>query len=399
MLPETESLPCPPDLVAAIAARYGASVAPGVAVQRLAIGASSRPYPVWDEAKNTLVVPDWKEQKAARQRAGVKAGQVKARRERADQTERLQKLCALHDAGARVPAMAAALGISKDYVYALLSRMGRKMERDPEQFVGSARRMIEGRRALMEAQAAERSARIVALVAAGADEAAIRAALGIADRDWCRKLIRRAVPDFPFEVRRRGPAPRPDRIEARARAAARTPMPGRSEIAARNAAVIARHDAGDTVEAIRAATGLSRLVVARLLRNADRVPRYAAETAHAALIAELPQLVAQGMVAAEIAVRWGRTVKAVHSIAARVKVSLRPAAAHNKGKVSEAVTRRREWVAAMVRRGASDAEMLAVLKIHVSTLSEDIKVLGLSGARRKARAAQGESGDVTGVAA
>lgn len=365
--------------IAEIAARYGATVAPGLAVQRFAMGLSSRPLPVWDGAKNKLVTPDWQEQKAAARKAGAKAGRARADKARANDAERLQKLCDMHDAGARVPAMAAALGISRDYVYALLARMGRKMERDPAQYVASAKRMVDGRRALMEAQAAERSAWIVALVAGGADEAAIRAALGMADRDWVRKLIRRAVPDFVFEVRKRGRAPRADRVAARSRGTGEAQTA--AVLAARNAGVLSRHDAGDTVEAICDAIGLSRLVVARLLRNADLVPRYADDMAHAARIAELPQLVAQGMTAAQIGARWGRTVKAVHSIAARAKISLRPPHAHNKGKVSEAVARRREWVAAMVRRGASDAEMLAVLKLHPSTLSEDIRVLGLSGAR------------------
>ena len=53
------------DLVAEIAARYGAVIAPGVTVQRLPTGASARPYPVWNPDKNRLDVPDWQEQLAA----------------------------------------------------------------------------------------------------------------------------------------------------------------------------------------------------------------------------------------------------------------------------------------------------------------------------------------------
>jgi hypothetical protein len=41
--------------MAEIAARYGAVIAPGVAVQRLPVGASGRPGLIWDGEKNTLV--------------------------------------------------------------------------------------------------------------------------------------------------------------------------------------------------------------------------------------------------------------------------------------------------------------------------------------------------------
>lgn len=361
------------DLVAEIAARYGASVKPGATVQRIATGVSGRPLPYWDG--KTLVVPDWKEHQAAAIRASWRQGRRAGGQAQAKRSERMQKLCEMHDAGARVPAMAAALGISRDYVYSLLSRLGRKMERDPAQYVGSAKRMIAARKEQQAASAHARCEMIRGLAARGASEAEIAEAIGVRDRNGCRKLIRRAVPDFPFVSRRRGPAPKP--ADQRAKAQARIIHQ------ARNAEILRQHRDAATVETICDAMGLRRLVVVRVLLKAGEVPRYAVEAVYAAQLAELPDLVARGMKTPAIAARWGKTVKAVHVMASRSGVSLRPTvgAPHNKGKVSETVARRREWIAAMVRRGAGDAEMLKVLKIHGSTLSADIKALGLSGTR------------------
>ena len=451
------------DLLAEIAARYGATVSPGASLTVVARGVSSRPLPVWDGKR--LTVPDWNEQKKAAQRAGVAASRRAAKFRAADTAARVEKLRELHVAGARVPVMAAALGVSVPYVYQLLSSLGLRIERDPAVNKGLVVRMVEARVSQMRAVEAERLTRIRALVERGATETDVAAALGLGDQTWVRKLIRKAVPDFVFVNRRRGPAPRPvlppaqvqqtrtaeaerlTRIRALVEGGAtdsdvaaalglgdqtwvrklirkavpdfvfvncrRVPKPKvaeprvrvavpcspapkavrrrgkaakRAVHVARNADILARHKAGGVVEEIAAAMSLSRTVVKRVILGAGEAPFYASQRTTAERTSALPGLLAKGMTTAEIALDWDVTMHAVHALASRAGVSLRPTVGkpHNAGKTSPKVAARRAWIADQVRRGATDAEMLAVLGIHQSTLSADIKAVGLSGHRDSA---------------
>lgn len=250
-----------PDLAAQIAARYGASVAPGVVVQRIPRGVSSRPLPVWDEQKRQLIVPDWKEQKARMHRASVRAGLKRGKAAQAADEAKLQQLRELHAAGARVPAMAAALGITEVYCRSMLKRLGLSIERvnpgpspdtlrrvaEIERLVGLGRsreaiaaavgfasvkllgdfvrrsmpgfslkamprervqpvRLLDGQQA---GSWAERRAMVHAkvrrLVAEGADEARLAAELGISNRRHLRRVVRAAVPGHVFAVPPRVP--------------------------------------------------------------------------------------------------------------------------------------------------------------------------------------------------
>ena len=62
--------------LADIAARYGVAVSPDIVVRRIAPGVSSRPLPIWDAAKNQLVVPGWKEQREAERLASIKRSKL-----------------------------------------------------------------------------------------------------------------------------------------------------------------------------------------------------------------------------------------------------------------------------------------------------------------------------------
>lgn len=241
-----------PDLIAEIASRYGASVAPGVTVQRLPTGVSSRPYPVWDEGKRQLIVPDWKEQKARMHRASVRMGRKRADAVRAQAEDKLQRLRDMHAQGMAVAAMAEALGISVPYCRSLLSREGLKMQVEPgpkpetlarvalvrdliakgerrdaiAQAAGFAkvqylyhfmRRSMPGealppppgrtkadhaaagkvRSVTLQQRRAAKQERIRSMVAAGADEAQIGADLGVVNLRHLRRLIRWAVPALP----------------------------------------------------------------------------------------------------------------------------------------------------------------------------------------------------------
>ena len=381
------------DLLAEIAARYGATVSPGASLTVVARGVSSRPLPVWDGKR--LTVPDWNEQKKAAQRAGVAASRRAAKFRAADTAARVEKLRELHVAGARVPVMAAALGVSVPYVYQLLSSLGLRIERDPAVNKGLVVRMVEARVSQMRAVEAERLTRIRALVERGATETDVAAALGLGDQTWVRKLIRKAVPDFVFVNCRR--VPKPKVAEPRVRVAVPcSPAPKavrrrgkaakRAVHVARNADILARHKAGGVVEEIAAAMSLSRTVVKRVILGAGEAPFYASQRTTAERTSALPGLLAKGMTTAEIALDWDVTMHAVHALASRAGVSLRPTVGkpHNAGKTSPKVAARRAWIADQVRRGATDAEMLAVLGIHQSTLSADIKAVGLSGHRDSA---------------
>lgn len=189
----------PPDLIAEIAARYGATVAPGATVQRCATGASSRPYPVWDGQKNALVVPDWKERREAEKRA--KGRQVAAARRRAVARKEgarqvLQKVLDLHAAGATNAAIAAACEISEGYCRAILSRSGLVAHRDLAHQQRAAERRQDARVAAGRAKAAERDALILALVAKGADIDAIAQATGLRNGQHLRRILARVAPDY-----------------------------------------------------------------------------------------------------------------------------------------------------------------------------------------------------------
>lgn len=233
------------DAIAEIAARYGATVAPGVVVQRLPTGMSSRPYPVWDGAKNQLVVPDWKEEAERQKRAGIRRIHAARKRGMAQDAALMARLIEMHGAGMRPPAIAAATGLTADQVYRLLRQAGHRIERvnpgpSPAtlQRIAKARALVAAgktraeiaaelgfaqvkylgqfiqrhapdlvlpRVSRTEAQAKPRrwdgfregqDARIRELLAEGADEAAIGAALGTGNAEYLRKVIRRAVPGY-----------------------------------------------------------------------------------------------------------------------------------------------------------------------------------------------------------
>lgn len=242
--------------VADIAARYGASIAPGVVVQRLPTGVSSRPYPVWDGEKNQLVVPDWKEEAERQKRAGIRRNQAARKRGMAQDAALMARLIEMHAAGMRPPAIAAATGLKPDQVYRLLRAAGHRIERvNPGPSPETLRRLAEVRALVAQGKTRDeiaaalgfaqvrylgqfvqrhapdlvlpavrrakggpviagpgrwdgfregQEARIRALLAEGADEAAIGAALGIASRHL-RRVIRRVVPDHVFSAAERFP--------------------------------------------------------------------------------------------------------------------------------------------------------------------------------------------------
>lgn len=174
-----------PDLAAQIAARYGASVAPGVVVQRIPRGVSSRPLPVWDEKKRQLIVPDWKEEKERMHRASVRAGQKRRKAARVADEAKLQQLRDLHAAGARVPAMAAALGITEVYCRSMLKREGLSIERvNPGPSRDTLRRVAE----------------IERLVGLGRSREAIAEALGFASVKLLGDFVRRSMPGFSLKA-------------------------------------------------------------------------------------------------------------------------------------------------------------------------------------------------------
>lgn len=183
---------------AEIAARYGATVAPGVTVQRLPTGASARPYPVWDEQKGALVVPDWQEQREQLKRAGMRRSRAAAKRGAALDAQLIARMVEMQAQGMRPASIAEAVGLKVDQVYRALRAAGHPFERQPKLMQDLARPMIEARLAQVEAQDAARLAQIRELVAKGASVPQIGIALGLADGPWLRRIIRRACPDFVF---------------------------------------------------------------------------------------------------------------------------------------------------------------------------------------------------------
>ena len=175
------------DILAEIAARYRAAVAPGVTVQRIATGVSSVALPVWDGKQ--LIVPGWKEQREAERLASIKRGKVaRARVLRSDAETRVQ-LQQLHAEGAQVAAMAAALGIGAVAVRGLLADLGLVVERAlPGPSPDTQRRADEVRR----------------LTAEGLSRDAIAAAVGFADVKYLLGFMRRSMPGFTLPDARRG---------------------------------------------------------------------------------------------------------------------------------------------------------------------------------------------------
>lgn len=172
-----------------IADRYGAALAPGVAVQKIPRGASSRPLPVWDGRK--LIVPDWKEERERAKRASLRAVRCTKAAQRRAEVRRL------HGEGCTMAQIQAALGITYRQVKNDLYHLGLRAHVDHAAISDKLRDVANQR-------AAERLAMVARMIEEGADEAAITAALGVTDRSWARRMIRRVKPDFPFQNRRRG---------------------------------------------------------------------------------------------------------------------------------------------------------------------------------------------------
>lgn len=492
------------DTAAQIAARYGATVAPGVVVQRLPTGVSSRPYPVWEG--NKLVYPDWKAEAERSKLAGIRRSHAARKRGMAQDQALMARLVEMLGAGMRPPAIAAATGLKPDQVYRLLHQAGHRVPRDAAQVQQSVQRMNDHRRASVAAVDGVRAAQIRALVAQGADVVRIAAEVGLTDGSWLRRIIRRACPEFVFgrgpklagagmtqrraaqldHIRRlvaegvaveaigaaigvgnsrhltrliraavpgfrfrdrqaliRDLAAEGAGVEAigaaigvrdvkHLRRVIREAVPGfdfdrdkpASGLAGRDAEVArlypgmtraavaerlgltlpqviaalmrarragllaagpdrrAQAKAGDRVldlharglsaEAIARECGLGRKAVALRLRAAGERALGDRFKAAQDRLAELPALVAGGLSTAAIAAHWGRKVSYVHSLACKHGIALGRAA-------SPAVAVRRERVREMYLAGETHARMLAVLGCHASTLSDDIKALGLSG--------------------
>ena len=193
MVIDLSAKPVSPDLAAAIAARYGASLSPGTVVQHCATGQSARPYPVWDEGKQALIVPDWKEQAAARKRVGIRASAAARRRGKAMDEALVARLRDLHASGASAPAMAAALGLPDHAVRTLLGQLELKLER-----------VAPG----PTPQTLERIALITTLIAQGRSRAAIAKAAGFAEMKYLAQFVHRSMPGAVLPaVARRSAAP------------------------------------------------------------------------------------------------------------------------------------------------------------------------------------------------
>ncbi|MES2814513.1 MAG: hypothetical protein V4720_06425 [Pseudomonadota bacterium] len=182
------------DLAAEIAARYGAGLLPGVTVQRMPMGASARPLPVWDPKKNQLVVPDWKEQRDRERVASIKRSLAGRRRGMAQDQALMARLIDMHGQGLRLPAIAEAAGLTADQVYRLLRSAGYRVERrDP----GPAPATLQ------------RIAAIRLLIAEGKSRDAIATAVGFADVKYLAQFCRRHATDLVLPTRRqvaRGPS-------------------------------------------------------------------------------------------------------------------------------------------------------------------------------------------------
>lgn len=256
------------DLAAQIAARYGASVAPGVTVQRVPMGQSARPLPVWDAAKNKLITPDWQDQLRSRKTASVRQSQAAARKTKAEDAAALQKVIDLHGAGATNANIARACGISESYCRSILSRNGLVAHRDPAHQKQSGQRRQAARIAAQKGQSARRSALILSLVDQGADLAAIARATGLRNGDNLRRIVAKLAPAFAAALR----------------------GPSRAEL--RDSRIRALVAEGAGVERIGAALGVKDgRHLRRLIRRA--VPGFATLPNHQTDLAERDRLVVQ----------------------------------------------------------------------------------------------------------
>lgn len=431
-----------PQIAAEIAARYGAKLAPGVTVQRLPIGASARPLPVWDGRK--LVYPDPVAAAGFSWRAGNKGGIGNPRAFAAAQARR-PKVAEAHSRGLTIAQIAAELGWSVDVV----ARDLRALDLAPHDPRVTARE--------------ERLLRLRSLVAAGHDDRGVADLMGLSV-DHVRRTareagiaLRLAVPERKAPARRSALSveERRDRANARRRAAreaAKAARPTRDSIAATRRAAVAKahaeglsiaetaatvpgatiplvradrrklklppnaadlayrlgkrievlvrpraepkpgkraaleslvaaaHDGGQTVDAIAAATGMARRRVANVLRRAGRVPSYDRARDWAGQLQDLVARAGRGETGLQIAAAWGVPVGTVYQYASRKGVALAAKVSPpNRGTVSATVAARREQVARLRAEGATLDAMQAQLGISRATLCSDITALGLSG--------------------
>lgn len=168
----------------------------------------------------------------------------------------------------------------------------------------------------------------------------------------------------------------------RARAAA-----GRAERLARYATahkdVVARHDAGDTVDAIAAALAMGHVRVSQILRRQGRTPAYAADRARAAKLADLAARAARGETAQMVADAWGWHKASVFSLASREGVSFTQGGRRKRG-ASPKVQARRAAVRQLRQDGVKLADMAAQLGVSMATICLDLAALDLTGTAPRA---------------
>lgn len=263
--------------VAEIAARYGATVAPGVTVQQVPRGVSGRPLPVWDPQKKCLVVPDWREERARIQGATIRRARAARRRRSAIEAEVQATIVDLRRAGLSLSLIAERCGLGVSTVHRVLRRANVPV---PEAVLARQRQD----RARPDAQLRE-------LALSGRSVEEIAAALGVKPiRRHVVRLIRRALPGWQ--------PPPAERKDAPARQA-------RREAQLRRIAEAAREGMAPKAIAAELGLGVRRLrELIRLLPSEDRpvVPRRRPAGERAALVLDL---VAQGAPAQEIGQRLG----------------------------------------------------------------------------------------------
>lgn len=378
--------PPAPQIAAEIAARYGAKVARGVTVQRLPMGASARPLPVWNGKK--LIYPErvgknglmWK-------RYGNKDAIGNPRAVAAAQARR-PLVAEAHGRGLTIAMIAAELDVAPDVVARDLRALN-LAPHDPRPFARE-----------------ERLRRLRGLVAAGHDDRGVADLMGLS-----LEHVRRMAREAGITLRWSQPAPKakaprkdalsPDVLRERhnarcraARAAARAAKPNRDTIAATRRAAVAKahaaglsiaetaatvpgatiplvradrrklklppnaadlayrlgkrievlvrpraepkpgkraalesqlaaaHDGGQTVDAIAAATGMARRRVANVLRRAGRVPSYDRALAWSGQLQDLVARAGRGETGQQIADAWGVQVGTVYQYASRKGVAL-----------------------------------------------------------------------------
>ncbi|MFN3575524.1 MAG: hypothetical protein ACK4TJ_00845 [Tabrizicola sp.] len=264
------------ETVAEIAARYGATVAPGVTVQQVVRGVSGRPLPVWDPQKNALVVPGWKEERARIQSATIRRAHAARRRRSALEAEVQATIVDLRRAGLSLSLIAERCGLGVSTVQKVLRRANVPV---PETVISQQRRDRE-----------RRDAQLRELALSGRSVEEIAAALGVRPiRSYVVGLVRRALPDWTPP-----PAPRKD---AGARQARRADLLRRIAEAARE---------GLSVRQVAERLGRSPHHIrglARLLPPEDRpVQKAVAPDQRVALVQDM---IAGGAQAAEIGQRLG----------------------------------------------------------------------------------------------